>query len=78
VWNMFCRIARERKRREIEPAVETLQECLELAGKEKSATHFRERVGQLLELLKTMDYLLGKVAQQERSAVIPKILKLLA
>jgi DNA-binding transcriptional regulator GbsR (MarR family) len=78
VWNMFCRIARERKRREIEPAVETLQECLELAGKEKSAAHFRERVGQLLELLKTMDYLLGKVAQQERSAVIPKILKLLA
>ena len=76
VWNMFCRIARERKKRELEPVIETMQECLSLTEEEKSTELFRERVGQLLDLIKSLDYLLGKVAQQERSAVIPKILKL--
>jgi DNA-binding transcriptional regulator GbsR (MarR family) len=78
VWNMFCRIARERKKREIEPVIDTLQECLGIVGKEKGSGHFRERLEQLLDLVKTLDYLLGKVAQQERNAVIPRILKLLA
>src|SRR6267142_1921195 len=30
VWTMFCRIARERKKREVEPVIGTLQECLSL------------------------------------------------
>jgi DNA-binding transcriptional regulator GbsR (MarR family) len=77
VWNMFCRIARERKKREIEPVLETMQECLALAEKDKGATHFRERVGELLDLVKTLDYVLGKIAQQEKNAVVPRILKLL-
>jgi DNA-binding transcriptional regulator GbsR (MarR family) len=77
VWNMFCRIARERKKRELEPVIETMQECLALSAGEKSTELFRERVGQLLDLVKTLDYVLGKISQQERSAVIPKILKLL-
>ncbi len=77
VWHMFCRIARERKRREIEPVVETLEECLGLAGKDKAAALFRERVTQLLELVRVLDYVLGKIAQQETNAIIPRILKVL-
>src|SRR5579872_3100018 len=50
VWNMFCRIARERKKRELEPVIETMQECLALSAGEKSTELFRERVGQLLDL----------------------------
>ena len=41
VWNMFCRIARERKKREIEPVIETMQECLNLIGKDKTSALFR-------------------------------------
>ena len=78
VWNMFCRIARERKKREIEPVIATMQECLALVGKDKASAHFRERLDPLLDLVKTLDYVLGKIAQQERNAVIPRILKLLA
>jgi len=78
VWNMFCRIARERKKREIEPVIETMQECLAMVEKDKASALFRERVGQLLDLVKTLDYVLGKIAQQERNAIIPRILKLLA
>ena len=77
VWTMFCRIARERKKREIEPVMETMQECLALAEKDKAATHFRERVGELLDLVKKLDYVLGKISQQEKNAVVPRILKLL-
>ena len=78
VWNMFCRIARERKKREIEPVIETMQECLNLIGKDKTSALFRQRLDELLDVLKTLDYILGKIAQQERNSVIPKILKLLA
>ena len=76
-WTMFCRIVRERKKREMEPVIDALRVCLDLVGKEKSALYFRERLTQLLDLVKTMDYILGKIAQQERNAVIPRILKLL-
>jgi DNA-binding transcriptional regulator GbsR (MarR family) len=78
VWNMFCRIARERKKREIEPVIENMEECLAMVGKDKTSAVFRERLTQLLELVKTLDYVLGKIAQQERNAIIPRILKLLA
>jgi DNA-binding transcriptional regulator GbsR (MarR family) len=78
VWNMFCRIARERKKREIEPVIENLQECLALVEKDKSSAVFRERVTELLDLVKTLDFALGKIAQQERNAIIPRILKLLS
>lgn len=77
VWNMFCRIARERKKREIEPVIQTMQECLEMVGQDKSSTFFRERVSDVLDLVKTLDYALGKIAEQERNAIIPRILKLL-
>ncbi|HUJ22954.1 MAG TPA: MarR family transcriptional regulator [Bryobacteraceae bacterium] len=76
VWNMFCRIARERKKREIEPVIDTLRECLDLVGNEKGSALFRERVSQLLDLVKTLDYVLGKIAQQEKNTIIPRILKL--
>src|SRR5437867_355745 len=76
-WNMFCRIARERRKREIEPVIESMQECLALVDRDKASALFRERVGQLLDLVKTLDYVLGKIAEQERNAIIPRILKLL-
>ena len=74
---MFCRIARERRRRELEPVIETMEECLELVDKDKASALFRERVKQLLDLVKMLDLILGKVAQQENNAIIPRILKLL-
>jgi DNA-binding transcriptional regulator GbsR (MarR family) len=77
VWHMFCRIARERKKRELEPVIETMQECLTLAGNDKTSAYFRERVRDLLDLVKTLDYVLGKIAEQERNKIIPRILKVL-
>lgn len=77
VWNMFCRIARERKKRELEPVIDSMVECLALAGKEPGAALFRQRVRELLDLVRTLDFALGKIAQQESNSIIPRILKLL-
>ncbi len=77
VWNMCCRIARERKKREIEPVIGALEDCLKEAGAGKDAASFRRRTGELLDLVRTLDFVLGKVAAQEKNAVMPKILLLL-
>lgn len=77
-WQMCCRIARQRKRRELEPLLATLDHCLKTAGTGKDSTLFRDRLSQLLELVKTLDFALAKVAEQEKNAIIPRLLKLLA
>lgn len=77
VWHMCCRIARERKKREIEPVISALEECLRDAGAGKDAAAFRRRTSEMLELVRTLDFVLGKVAQQEKNAVMPRVLTLL-
>jgi DNA-binding transcriptional regulator GbsR (MarR family) len=77
VWEMCCRIARERKKREIEPVISVIEDCLREAAGAKEAVVYRRRLGELLELVKLLDFGLGKVAEQERSAVMPKILKVM-
>jgi DNA-binding transcriptional regulator GbsR (MarR family) len=77
VWKMFCTISRERKKREIEPVITALEECLSLAEKDKDSLAFRKQVEALLEFIKTGDFLLGKIAQQEKNRVMPLLVKLL-
>ncbi len=77
VWNMCCRIARERQKREIEPVIGALKECIADAGTQKEAAAFRKRMGELLDLVQTLDFVLGKIAAQEKNAVMPKVLTLL-
>ncbi len=73
VWNMCCRIARERKKREIEPVIGALEECI----RESGDPAFGKKMAELLELVKTLDFVLGKLAQQEKNAVMPKVLAIL-
>ncbi len=51
VWEMFRVIAAERKRREIDPTLSILRECLDdpEAGDAPGEVHARERMGDLLE-----------------------------
>ncbi|MBI5246096.1 MAG: helix-turn-helix domain-containing protein [Elusimicrobia bacterium] len=73
IWSMGCRIARERKKREIEPVIVALEECL----KESGDPRFNKKISELLELVKTVDSVLGRLARQERSTVMPKVLAVL-
>ena len=61
-----------------EPAIVSLQECLSELGNDKSSAQFRERLTKLLDLIKTMDFVMGQLAAQESNAVLPRLLKLLA
>jgi DNA-binding transcriptional regulator GbsR (MarR family) len=76
VWTMCCRIARERKKREIEPVIGALEECLATAGTGKEAASFRKKLLELQELVRMLDFVLGKVGNQEKAAVLPRLLAL--
>jgi DNA-binding transcriptional regulator GbsR (MarR family) len=77
VWKMFCIISRERKKREIEPVISHLQECLQLTADSKSAQTFHKQVESLLEFVKTADLMLGKISQKEKNKILPLLIKLL-
>ena len=55
VWEMFRIIAQERKRREVDPTLAVLRECVKLA-RETSPTdkHMRERLLVMLEFMESM------------------------
>jgi DNA-binding transcriptional regulator GbsR (MarR family) len=72
-WSMGCRIARERKKREIEPVIGALEECL----RDSHDARFKRRIGEILELVRTVDAVLGRLALQERNVVMPKVLAVL-
>jgi DNA-binding transcriptional regulator GbsR (MarR family) len=80
VWKIFCIILRERKRREIRPAINVLKDCLErteaLTGSE--ATSFARQVKALGDFLEMTDGLLSKVVRSEQSVVLPMALKWLS
>jgi DNA-binding transcriptional regulator GbsR (MarR family) len=69
VWEMFRVIMEERKRREVDPTLRVLRECIEEAskgGKAESGT--RERLGRLLEFFETADASYRKLAGMPMSA----------
>lgn len=80
VWRMFCTIARERKRREIEPALRALRACDEQTrslGGEK-AVAFNRQIKALLDFLAQMDAIMDRVSRSEESTIMPVLLKMLS
>ena len=80
VWRMFCIVARERKRREIEPALKALRACEEqtrsLRGDKAAA--FNRQIRALSEFVGQTDTILDRVSRSEGSSIMPHLLKLLA
>lgn len=79
VWKMFCIISRERRRRELRPALQVLKDCAEKTRDLKSteATEFTRQLEALSEFLELADSVLAKVAASEKSNVLPLALKLM-
>jgi DNA-binding transcriptional regulator GbsR (MarR family) len=77
VWRMFCVVARERRRREIEPGVDLLRRCEEqtkgLKGAE--AVAFQKQIRALRDFAEVADKALERLSKSEQSAVIPWVLK---
>ena len=79
VWKMFCIIVRERKRREIRPAINVLKDCIDRADDLKSpdAVAFTKQIEALAEFMEIADGVLSKVARSEKSSIVPWALKFL-
>ena len=79
VWKMFCIIIRERRRRELRPAMEMLQRCAErtkgLRGAE--ATAFTKQIKELGDFLDLADNVITKISRSEQSKIVPWALKFL-
>ena len=79
VWRMFCIVARERKRREVEPALKALRACEEqtrgLRG--EKATAFNKQIRALSEFVGQADGILDRVSRSEASSIMPLLLKML-
>ncbi|MDB6173652.1 MAG: transcriptional regulator [Chthoniobacteraceae bacterium] len=80
VWKMFCIIIRERKRREIQPAIAVLKGCIERVNALKSdeAEAFSTQTKALCKFMETADSVLSRVARSEESTVLPWALNYLA
>jgi DNA-binding transcriptional regulator GbsR (MarR family) len=80
VWRMFCTIARERKRREVEPALRALRACEEqtrgLRGDKAAA--FNRQIRALAQFLAQAEAIMDRVSKSEQSTVMPLMLRLLA
>jgi DNA-binding transcriptional regulator GbsR (MarR family) len=79
VWKMFCIIVRERKRREIRPAIHVLKECIDRVDGLKSAEArgFAAQTKALSDFMEMADGVLSKVVRSEQSAIVPWALKFL-
>ncbi len=80
VWRMFCTIARERKRREVEPALRALRACDDqtrnLRG--EKAVSFNRQIRALADFLAQMDAIMDRVSRAEQSNIMPLLLKMFA
>jgi DNA-binding transcriptional regulator GbsR (MarR family) len=79
VWRMFCIVARERKRREIEPALKALRTCEEQtrALKGDKAAAFNKQIRALSEFVGQTDTILDRISRSEGSSIMPLLLKML-
>lgn len=79
IWRMFCIITRERKRREIEPALEALKSCADKTADHEcpSCKEFNRQMENLAEFVVLISSLMDKLACSEQNKAIPLALKLL-
>ena len=80
VWQMFETIVRERRRREVQPIVETIERCLEMVDEGKrglkgqaktDAAVYRKRFHDILELGETMNGLFNLLSKAGRGGLRP-------
>ena len=80
VWQMFETITRERRRREVQPIVETIERCLAMIDEDKSrpgsafrkdAEAYKKRFSNILDFCETMNSLFNIVNRAGRLGLKP-------
>lgn len=69
VWKMFCTISRERKRREIDPALEVLENCKEASKglRTAEARAFHAQISELSDFVKLAGGAMDQISRAEQS-----------
>ncbi|MEM6823006.1 MAG: transcriptional regulator [Verrucomicrobiota bacterium] len=79
IWKMFCIIVRERKRREIEPILEVLQQChsrtKDVSGKD--AETFTQQLKELSDFVHKADRVMDAVSRSSENQLMPLAMKLI-
>lgn len=78
VWKMFCIIARERRRRELDPALEVLRGCVakaEALPQNAEAAAFAAQLRDLMDFITTAGQVLDRVAASEQSKIVPLVIR---
>ena len=70
VFEMFRVISRERKKREIDPTIAMLRDCIADTKKNAADSYVRERLGDLLEFFELADTAYGQMETLPTSAVL--------
>ncbi len=78
-WKMFCTIAKERKRREMEPLLTVLEDCThELkAIKSKEAKVLHGQLKEMTQFVGTGVSVMDKISKAEQNVLMKLIMKLL-
>ena len=69
-WEMFAIVLDERKKREIDPTLALLRECLDQVGDRKADAHVRQRLEAMADFFQTMDAWYRQVRALPRTALI--------
>jgi len=70
VWEMFRIVARERKRREIDPTLRVLQECVDELKTAGAGNHYtRERLEEMLDFLRVTSGLFDELVHMPTTSV---------
>jgi len=79
VWKVVRLISRQRRRKELEPAVEVLGDCLDRTRglRDAESKAFREQLKELQEFAQLADRVLERVGREEVGRVLPWLVKFL-
>lgn len=70
VWEMFRTVLDERKKREIDPTLEMLRDCVAEADKDKADPKTKERLAEMLNFFETMSSWYGQIRRLPTKGVI--------
>jgi len=76
-WKIFCKVTKERRRKEIEPIIHVLEDCLgkTTSLKSKQAKAFNDQLKDLKEFAEMGDKVFEKISKSEKSLLVKWLLK---
>lgn len=79
VWKLFCLVARERKRRETEPALQVLQGCVEQSAgfDTPEAQEFHRQLTALADFVRLANSVMERIAAEQTNTLLPRLLRVL-